>query len=317
MAKKYHIDLNEMPNDGCSKKCPKEKRQKITDDDICKVTKSVLDDLPVRCVGEWSYEKIYYLTQYFGIFAQGMKSRWNGLNYIEICCGLGRCVLRKTGLEIDGTSLAVLKHKHFNLIKKALFIDVGTDVIDILNKRIHAVLGKGINAQAREGDYNIPRGIGDMLGDIGKDCLNLVFIDPTNCDVPFDTIKQIVAVLNNVDFIFNVAVGTDANRNLVSATLDKSFSKVKQKYIKFLGVDDFFENKAVVDAAQRGDNKKLRKLFLDEYKMSLEKIGYSHFGVEQIKHYYHLLFASRNKKGLEFWDKAHAITPSNQRKLPL
>jgi hypothetical protein len=39
---------------------------------------SELDQLPVRCVGKWAYEKIYRLVQYFGIFANGMKNKWEG-----------------------------------------------------------------------------------------------------------------------------------------------------------------------------------------------------------------------------------------------
>jgi hypothetical protein len=71
---------------------------------------SVLDNLPIRPVGEWAYDKIYRLVHYFGIFAGGMKNRWAALNYVEIGCGPGRCVLRENCLEIDGTALAIIRN---------------------------------------------------------------------------------------------------------------------------------------------------------------------------------------------------------------
>jgi hypothetical protein len=82
----------------------------------------VFDDGAVRCVGDWAEQKIFYLVQYFGIFATGMKAKWSGkINYIEICSGTGRCINRHTGMEFDGTSLAIMNHKAFKNIRKALF----------------------------------------------------------------------------------------------------------------------------------------------------------------------------------------------------
>ena len=93
--------------------------------------KSVLDDLPIRPVGEWAYDKIYRLVQYFGIFAGGMKNRWAALNYVEIGCGPGRCVLRENCLEIDGTALAIIRSPNFSSLQKAIFIDASSRVAEI------------------------------------------------------------------------------------------------------------------------------------------------------------------------------------------
>ena len=65
-----------------------------------------------------------------------MKNKWNGLNYIEICSGSGRCILRETGEEIDGTSLSILQHPSYSWIKKSLFIDIQESVVEVLNTRI-------------------------------------------------------------------------------------------------------------------------------------------------------------------------------------
>ena len=102
---------------------------------------SVLDDLPIRPVGEWAYEKIYRLVQYFGIFAGGMKKRWPSLNYVEIGCGPGRCVLRENCLEIDGTALAIIRNPNFFSLQKAIFIDASPRVAEILNRHWYVVTG--------------------------------------------------------------------------------------------------------------------------------------------------------------------------------
>lgn len=147
------IRLNEIQNSFCKKGCNREDRQEVAENDICTNVKSVFDKLPVRCVGEWGIEKIYLLNQYFGIFSIGMKNVWKGeINYIEICSGPGRCINRKNGNEFDGTSLSIVRHKAFQFIKKAIFFDFNSLVVDTLNERFKNL---GITkAKAYLGDYN-------------------------------------------------------------------------------------------------------------------------------------------------------------------
>ena len=76
------MDLNKIlkitPNAGCQTKCNKGARKEITDNDLCTDVQSVIDGLPIRCVGDWAVEKIFMLVQYFGIFSNGMKNKWAG-----------------------------------------------------------------------------------------------------------------------------------------------------------------------------------------------------------------------------------------------
>jgi hypothetical protein len=62
------IELHRCNNDDCMGRCNKEMRKIVSENDLCKITNSEQDSLPVRCVGEWAEEKIYLLYQYFGIF---------------------------------------------------------------------------------------------------------------------------------------------------------------------------------------------------------------------------------------------------------
>ena len=314
---KQQITLDFVPNGKCRLCKNKTERKPFEEDALCREALSVVDNLPVRCVGEWAYEKIYRLVQYFGIFAQGMHKRWNGgINYIEICSGPGRCILRERGEEINGTALAILKDKRFQYVNQALFVDRSQKVVAALNARI-SKLGLDHKAKAVLGDFTDKEGLVTELKKLKTNSLNLVFIDPTECNVPFETIRAIAAHLKNVDFIVNVTLGTDANRNLIPSALKSSFEKVRRKYELFLGNEGFFETPEVLEAARDRKFPALRKLFAEAYKSEFEKLGYGHTDTRAIRHYYYLLFASKHSKGLEFWRKACTYSPHGQKQLDL
>ena len=311
---KQPINLHPHKHPKCGgKNCPE--RDKVDADGLCTHTASATDGVPVRCVGEWAYDKIYRLVQYFGIFANGMKNRWGGrLNYVEICSGPGRCITREDHTEIDGTALAVIHSAHFKELKKAIFIDASPRVVGILNQRIKALAASHI-AEAAVGDYGSAPGICRILDQLPASCLNLVFIDPTNCDVPFTTIKRIVAHLRNADLLINVAIGTDVNRNIANAATDPSFVRAKQKYESFLGLPGFCSRPDVVALAQRAGFDDLKRKFADSYKEQLHTLGYVHTDIRAVRHYYYLLFASCHPRGLKFWLDSCTYEPDGQKGL--
>lgn len=313
---KKRLDLNKVHNPNCKLGCTREKRKTISENDLCTETNSVIDGLPIRCVGEWGIQKIFHLVQYFGIFAQGMKNSWKqGLNYFEICSGPGRSISRNNGSEFDGTALSILKHKSFPILQKALFFDNNEVVVDTLNKRISSL--NYANATAFLGDYNYPDAICDILNEhISEGSLNLAFIDPTDCSVPFTLIRRIKQVVPNLDLIINLASGTDYNRNVVNALLNEdSYGQTVSKYSIFLGDGEFFSNPSNVILAEQGNHLELRNKFRDRYTESLRELGYKYFDFKRILHYYDLLFASEHPKGLEFWNKANSIGIDGQREL--
>jgi three-Cys-motif partner protein len=311
----HSLDLRQSPNPKCPG-CDRAERDDIDADGLCTKTMSVLDGLPVRCVGEWAYDKIYRLVQYFGTFAGGMSKKWQGLNYVEICSGPGRCITRNDRVEMDGTALAVIRSKQFPKLKKGIFIDVSPRVVDILNQRIKALDASHI-AEAVVGDYSDAQGICRILDRLPDSCLNLVFIDPTECDVPFQTIKRLVAHLQNADLLINVALGTDVTRNIIPAILQTSHKISRAKYESFLGVPGFCRQPDVIKLAKLSDHDDLRRKFAETYNQILRSEGYQYNNVRQVKHYYYLLFASRSPKGLELWNNSCAIAPDNQRELTL
>lgn len=311
MNKNTRIDTNEQLNSHCQKKCNKEKRKEVTEEDLCTETSSEMDQLPVRCVGAWAIQKIHHLVQYFAIFSLGMKNKWNVINYIEICSGPGRCIDRETGLEFNGTSLCIVRNEACKHLNRALFFDYNETVVQTLNIRIDA--NKVPNALALIGDYNNPNKIcDDIIRETKGIGLYLIFIDPTDCSVPFSLLQVLKERLKNIDFIVNFAIKTDFNRNIKNAiNYPDRYQNVINKYKSFLGSDDLFNNPAIKTAS----SKELRMLFREAYISSLKNIGYQFFDFKPIENYYDLVFASSNKKGIEFWEKANKIKFDGQRQL--
>jgi len=314
--KSVRYDFKAVPNPSCKRNCNREARHEITSDDLCNKTISVIDQLPVRCVGEWAMQKIFHLVQYFGIFSSGMKNSWGGnINYIEICSGTGRCINRTSGEEFNGTAMCILEHECYKHLKSAIFIDYNQRVIDTLNRRINE--RKIDNAKALFGDYNDPVAIcKQILKETKGIGLNLVFIDPTDCSIPFSLLEELTKSLQHVDFIINIAIGTDVNRNIRHTIISPETHKiVKEKYIQFLGNDSFYRNQFVQKFASYGNHAQLRKLFREAYINNLKGIGYKYFDFKPIENYYDLVFATSNEKGIEFWKKANAINLNGQRTL--
>ncbi len=318
-GKNKMIDLNVIRNTDCLTHCSKEKRKDITIGDRCSECTSVIDGLEVRCVGPWGKEKIHHLIQYFGIFARGMKDKWSGkLNYIEICSGPGRCIDRETGDEFNGTPIAIAEHPDRKYLNTALFFDYESEIVHSLNHRLSKYAGSSIKASL--GDYNDSNTICNILNDAigGRQYLNLVFIDPTDCSIPFATIRDIKKTLKSADLIINVATKTDFNRN-VRNIIEKNdrYQNAYNKYTAFLGSDSYFHNKDVVRFTANRDYINLRRLFREHYIDSLRSIGYSHFAVTPINNYYDLLFACGHSRGLDFWNKIKMIDHTGQREFDL
>ena len=307
----YNLDFRSCDAKQCVCCVNSEKREVNKETGCCKLFNSERDGLPVRCVGDWAKEKIYYLTQYFGIFAQGMKNKFDELRYVEICSGPGRCCTRD-GKEIDGTPLTVVNHSAFQYISKALFFDYSQEVVDVLNARLR-LDGKADRAEAFVGDYNDSNSIVSRFGRTDKRSLTLCLVDPTDCSVPFRTIKDVFeASGRHCDFIISFFDIADFNRNSVQAVLEPDASILNGKYASFLGNSDFFTRNDVVMAAKANNRETLRGLFLDAYVESLRSIGLGATDWVKIGGLYKLLYASSHPRGLDFWNKCSKYEPSGQ-----
>ncbi len=312
-----NIDLNETINTACLTRCKKEARKYYTEGSLCMLANSANDGMPLRCVGGWGKEKIYFLIREFDIFMSGMEKKWaRNLAYFEIGSGPGRCIDRENGIEFDGTALAIIKTKRFDKVKSAVFIDIDISAVNQLNKRIQA-LGKEEKAGALVGDYTDGKSIARIIESKNKYGLNLVFIDPTDCSVPFSTIAILKRSGIKFDLIINVATKSDFNRN-IRLSLLKPESDVRKKYERFLGDISYFKRPEILNRCNQMDYEFVRKEFIDVYLNKLRSIGFRYFGRQQIHGLYELVFASEHPLGKKFWDSAvSGISINGQRNLPL
>lgn len=312
------IDLREVKNKICRRCANREERKVFSENGICNHLLSELDKLPLRCVGKWGQEKVFYLLQYLGIFAQGMKNRWDGnLHYLEVCSGPGRLVDFSSGVEFDGSALAVLRHQGAQLLKSALFVDINPEVVNTLNTRIQLLGDFGsLKPLALQGDYCSEQSIRSVLSHREPGGLSLIFLDPTDLSIPFETVK-LLAQTGHVDLLINVAIGHDFRRNAAQSVLREEFEKARNKYETFLGRPHFMSSPPVMDCLEtKGDwAKALSQVFLEAYKEQLKSLGFCYFGLRPIEHYYYLLFATRSQKGIEFWNKCQQIEFTGQRSL--
>lgn len=268
---------------------------------ICLV-KRRSDELPIMCVGNWATDKYYYFERYLDIFVRAMTKSWGGnINYLDLFCGPGRCLLRETGEEIDGSPLIALKYK----FAKYIFVDIEKENIKTLRQRCKSRTYFD-RVEFISGDCN--KEIETIRKLIPKYSLSLALIDPFGLDFNFSCYQKLTRD-RKVDLIINFPLGTAIKRN---------FSKSGPgKLNAFLGGKDW--KKPVIN------NPTMH--FINYFKKNLEKIGYKiprecelseDVLIKTIRKkvpLYYLLLASKNPLGATFWKKIRKYDSSGQKTL--
>jgi three-Cys-motif partner protein len=263
------------------------------------------DGLTIRDSGPWVKEKLYYLEHYLDIFSVGMKRRWVGkLWYVDLFAGPGRCRIRNTEEEVDGSPLIALK---FNFAK---YFFLESDV------KCSRALAVRVKARAPEKDVKIiPGDCNEKIDEIRPPypSLGTAFIDPTGLSpLAFETIRRL-ALGRRVDLIINFHEGMGIRMNIHQHTKKEggaldSFvgsSRWRQK---------FREAPSSIDEVCRE--------ITNEFQANLRGLGYGtvdrdHVPVrtDQNSLLYYLIFASKHRLGNEFWRKITLISPYGQRRL--
>lgn len=266
------------------------------------------DGLPVRDSGIWVKEKLYYLGRYLRIFSVGMKNKWVGrLYYIDLFAGPGRCRVRETQEEIDGSPLVALLGFDF---AKFFFFEADHACFEALGART-----KKRAPDKWEKVKMIPGDCNDTIeqAELPSEGLGLAFIDPTGISqISFETIRKLTAG-RQVDLIINFPEGMGIRMNLHQYTQsDESAltrfmdsARWKERYGRSLTSFD-----QVCTEIGR------------EYLANLRSLGYLAVDSDWIPVktaqntlLYYLLFASKNPRGNDFWRKIKHIGAHGQREL--
>lgn len=246
---------------------------------------SQVDGLLIRDSGPWIRKKYYYLSRYLEIFTRGMHKKWR-LTFIDLFAGPGRCLVEATKEEVDGSALQALQQN----FTKYIFIEQDQSCYEALSARCKKS-PKYNQIILLNGDCNLITG--QIINVLDHDSLNLVFADPTRINIHFDTLKRLTSE-RRADLLLNIQFGMDIKRNFARYKREGDTSPLGL----FLG---------------GGVNWEKIKEPRDAVKMFKERIaglGYSTVEFKDIEvsntknvPMYFLFFASKNPRGLDFWNK--------------
>jgi spore photoproduct lyase len=287
----------------------------IAPEGICRI-KNASDGLPIRCVGLWAKDKYFYLKRYFEIFTSGMKDRWKGELYcIDLFAGCGKCRVRETCEEIDGSALVSLSVKY--PFKKYILVELDSDTLSALRKRIEKTPHKD-RIKIIPGNCN--EKIDEIIGEIPQRSLSLAVIDPTGLHIKFGTLQKLTEGLR-IDLIITFPEGMDIKRNL-SKFIKQSHS-ILDDFIGDEGWRQLFPRD--IKGLNQLTSSHIEKSLVGYYRKNLGKLGYKEIrsgdeilirSSQKNLPLYYLLFASKHPLGHTFWNKISKISSTGQIKLP-
>ena len=247
------------------------------------------DGLPALKVGLWTLDKHFYLGRYMYIFATGMKAKWSERVYVDLFSGPGRCQLEDTTDEVPGSPLLALDTKYG--FTRYFFNDQNPAFVEALKGRVSKY--QGVQITLFNQDCNsAARTIAQALP---KNSLDMAFIDPFNWEVRFDSLAALTEG-RRMDLVITFHSGS------IKRAADSGPA----------ALHDFFGGttwKAEYDKSRRSGTREGTRVLLDCYESNLRKIGYPYFRDyvlmrnSQGTPLYHLIFATKNRRGQDFWDK--------------
>jgi three-Cys-motif partner protein len=254
-------------------------------------------------VGPWAKEKLHYIRRYCYIFNTGMKGKWGTRTYIDLFSGPGKCIIETTGEEIDGSPLIALKcdvpfsHYFFN--------DINANSMASLQNRAGSFASVNINYF--NSDCN--DAIDQLLPKLPPFSLDFCFIDPTNWQIKFDSIRRLTK---------------DRRMDLALTFHTGEMKRVADSAPEEL--DDLFDGPGWQEEYKSMLLKGRRKgsrLLLDFYRQKLRELGYQEFDDHVLVRtttglpFYHLVFASKDHRGRDFWNKISQKSSTGQLRFAL
>jgi three-Cys-motif partner protein len=244
--------------------------------------------------------KVHYVDRYASIFAVGMR-QYPRRAYIELFAGPGLSWDRGHRAFVKGSALRALDFDFTDYV----FVDLDPKATAALDERIDrlgarrskkiTVITNDCNAAVDAIRQALP----------SSHLISLAFVDPTNWQVSFDSIRRLVSS-QRVDLLFTFHDGN--MRRMVQPGVPR--------------LDAFFgtpEWRQVLKLPQSQVGCELRRL----YNRQLQTLGYrpdSDLDSVPVRNtvnrvIYELLLFSKHPRGLDFWRKASSISELGQRSL--
>jgi three-Cys-motif partner protein len=233
-----------------------------------------------------------------------MKFKWPERHYIDLFAGAGFARIKDSDeLVMSSAVLAANSVDPFTSIRVC-------EADSLRHSALVARLRPAEQASqviAVRGDANAC--ITELIAGIpSSGSLSVAFADPYGLHLDFETVEALASV--RADLIVLLADNMDALRNWATYYLDNAGSNLD----RFMGEPGWRELLSQTPSDKQAEA--LRK----RYEERLRTLGYAHFGHERVMNdkghdIYSLVYASRNAKGLEFWEKARAVDEGGQRSL--
>ena len=250
-----------------------------------------------REIGKWSEIKLKCIHSYLGAYSNILtRAGYKEYYFIDGFASTGFCKSKQTSKTIRGSAtLALTIYPPFS---KYFFIEVDNNKIKELEKL--KTLFPNLILEIFHGDCNIE--INNVLQKIGDNTPFIALLDPQAGDLYWDTIQKI-SEKNKAELLINFPFGMAINRYMLLVEGKAIDSEMKDKLNKIFGTEDwepiYYERKKGTITASQA-----REKYLDIYLIGLKKLGFKYYAVKNLKnsknvHIYYLIFASRNRKGLE------------------
>ncbi len=263
------------------------------------------DGLPALAVSDHVKEKEFAIERIINIFNSGMQHKWNRRCYIDLFAGPGRCVIKESGEEVDGSPILAAKSRV--QFTDCFFVDGNLECLDALRKRIR---GLGLKELDRFHYYpsSADSAVAKLMADLpdSMTSLGLAFLDPWGWDFAFETLATLTDS-RRIDLVINFP----------TVFIKRNWRRELPQLDKFMNGSGYRESFELAMTRQDPWATPTSAL-LDSYKKELHGIGYKYvrdqIGVKNSQGLplYQLIFASKNERGSEFWDKVTDRQESGQ-----
>jgi three-Cys-motif partner protein len=264
------------------------------------------DGLPARLIKPHTHEKFDRHRLFCSLFNSGMRNLWKDRRgYLELFCSCGIAIDR--GVEFEGCPLhAANADPPFT---RMAFVEFNHVLAGALETRLRA---RGVGpdrAEVFRGDANDVDVLASAMDFLPAPGLIFTFVDPEDINGSWRAIEFLASRQKThnqrVDFLINLPVGS-MKRNIVRS---------RKAITEALGTDEWWPR------VQAGEP--LGLVIRETYQLQFRRLGFlvaEHMEIRAEASntpVYDLVFASRNARAIDFWNKIQKIDPYGQRQLDL
>ena len=248
-------------------------------------------------IGKWSEIKLSCIHKYLSAYSNILnRAGYSEYYFIDGFAGSGFCTSRQTSKTVRGSAaLALSINPPFG---RYFLIELDAEKAKELENLKKEFSKLSINIF--HGDCNAE--IDNVLHEINNATPFIALLDPQAGDLYWDTIAKISSKYK-AELLINFPFGMAINRYMPrweGKTID---DKTKEKLTKIFGSNSWEpicqeRRKNTISATVA------REKYLDIYLQGLKSLGFKYYAVKNLKntrnvHIYYLIFATRNRKGLE------------------